>query len=181
MTAKTTRLRQVRTPASDAQSPSEGHSGETAGKSLGERLVLGFVGGLVATLSMTVFRMPTSKSLPPTAAFWSKFVGSDEPEDYPLIGLLLHFLYGAISGAIFAAVAPGSDDSEALAESKAASTGTLYGVGLSVFGSQIVLERILGLDLETDERLVFHISHVVYGLTLGTWVGSRLAAEQGEN
>lgn len=138
----------------------------------------GSLGGLVATLSMTVFRMPTSKSLPPTAVFWAKYVGSGDPEDYPVIALVLHLLYGVTSGIMFALLTPGRGDSEEVAESKGAVLGTVYGIVLSIFGSRIVLERVLGLTLETDERLVFHISHVVYGLTLGTWVGSRFGDDK---
>jgi hypothetical protein len=133
----------------------------------------GSIGGLVATLSMTIFRMPTSKSLPPTARFWAKYAGSGEPEEYPTIALALHLLYGIMGGIVFALLTPGSGDAEEVAESKGAVLGTVYGIALSVFGTKVMLERILDLDLDTDERLVFHISHIVYGLTLGTWVGSR--------
>jgi len=132
----------------------------------------------VATLSMTLFRMPTSKSLPPTARFWATYVGSGEPEDYPVIALVLHLLYGVVSGVLFAFLTPGSGDSEATAESKGALLGTVYGAALSVFGTRVVIERILKTDPDTDERLVFHISHVVYGLTLGTWVGSRFGGKK---
>ncbi len=122
--------------------------------------------------------MPTNKSLPPTADFWSKYVGSGDPEDYPVIALVLHLLYGVMSGIIFAILTPGQGDSEEVAGTKGAVLGTVYGSLLSIFGSQVVLDRILGTDTEKDERLVFHISHVVYGLTLGTWVGSRFGIDK---
>jgi hypothetical protein len=32
--------------------------------------------------------------------------------------------------------------------------------------------------LDADERLVFHVGHLVYGLTLGTWLGSRTSDER---
>ncbi len=142
-----------------------------------EAVTYGSLGGFVATLSMTVFRMPTSKSLPPTAEFWAKFVGSGEPEEYPAIALVLHFLYGIGSGVMFALISPGRSEPDEIAESKGALLGTVYGTVLSIFGARVVLSRILDLNLDTDELLVFHISHVVYGLTLGTWVGSRFANE----
>ena len=138
------------------------------------RLFLGIVGGSLATLVMTAFRMPTSRSLPPTANFWAKFVASGDPEDYPAVGLVLHLLYGVGAGVVFAMVSPGRGEPDALAETKDALLGTAYGVGLSLFGSQVILEGLIGMELQTDERLVFHLSHVIYGLTLGTWVGSRL-------
>lgn len=146
---------------------------DDASKTLGAAVKYGSIGGLIATVTMTVFRMPTSKSLPPTARFWATFVGKGEPEEYPVVALLLHLVYGTVGGVFFALLTPGSGDSEAAAESKGALLGTVYGVALSIFGMRVLLERLLDADPDTDERLVFHISHVVYGLTLGTWVGSR--------
>lgn len=150
---------------------------DDATTTLGAALTYGSLGGFVATVSMTVFRMPTSKSLPPTAQFWATFVGGGEPEEYPVVALLLHLVYGIGGGVFFALLSPGREDDETVAESKGAILGTVYGVGLSVFGMRVLLERILDTDPDTDERLVFHISHVVYGLTLGTWVGSRFGNE----
>lgn len=154
-------------------------SGDNEARStLVDAIVYGSLGGLVATLSMTAFRMPTNKSLPPTAIFWAKYVGSGEPEDYPVIAIILHLLYGIVSGILFAILTPGDGDSEEVAESKGALLGTAYGTILSVFGTQVILSRVLGQDPDTDERLVFHISHIVYGLTLGTWVGSRFGVDK---
>ncbi|MFC7081389.1 hypothetical protein [Halorussus caseinilyticus] len=51
--------------------------------------------------------------------------------------------------------------------------GSVYALALSVFGERIVLGRLLGLDLDVDERLVFHAGHLIYGLGLGTLFGSR--------
>lgn len=153
-------------------------SDDSAERPLGSfvrRVELGFSGGLIATLVMTAFRIPTSRSLPPTAYFWATFVGGGSPEDHPLAGLLLHLVYGALGGVGFAVLAPGRDRPEATAESMDAVLGTVYGILLSVFGVRVVLGRLLGMDLTDDERLVFHLSHVVYGLALGTWLGSRLS------
>lgn len=141
-------------------------------------LTYGSLGGLVATLSMTAFRMPTSKSLPPTARFWATYVGAGDPEEYPLIAIALHLLYGVFGGITFALLTPGRRDPEEIAETKGAVLGTVYGLALSVFGSQVILEGVLGVAPDRDERLVFHISHIIYGMTLGTWVGSRFGDER---
>jgi hypothetical protein len=53
--------------------------------------------------------------------------------------------------------------------------GLLYGIALSAFGEWIVLNRIL--DVEPDDRFAFHVGHVLYGITLGAWVGTRTRAE----
>lgn len=135
----------------------------------------------MATAVMTAFRLPVSRSLPPTAAFWARYVGSGEPSEYPLVGLVLHVAYGAGAGGLFALVAPGRGRPDVVAESRNAVLGTVYGLCLSAFGARVVLGRLLGMDLEPDERLVFHASHAVYGLTLGTWLGSRLGGHAGDD
>ncbi|MFB6129881.1 MAG: hypothetical protein ABEJ28_03560 [Salinigranum sp.] len=66
------------------------------------------------------------------------------------------------------------DGGEVGRERRGTGLGFLYGVLLSLFGVSVVLERLLGMDLEPDERFVFHVSHVVYGLTLGAWFGSNV-------
>jgi len=38
-------------------------------------LIRGVVGGLIATVLMTLYRFPVFRALPPTADFWAKYVG----------------------------------------------------------------------------------------------------------
>lgn len=132
--------------------------------------------GLVATVVMTAYRLPVARSLPPTARFWAQYVGGGDPAEYPVEGLVLHLVYGTAAGGVFGLLFAGrTDGSEARDEWKGILGATAYGLALSVFGVRVVLARVLGMtDLEPDERLVFHVSHVVYALTLGTMVGSRL-------
>lgn len=137
-----------------------------------DRIVAGTVGGLVATAVMTAFRASISASLPPTAAFWAQYVGSGDPDDHALAAVLLHFAYGATAGLAYAVAAPLPED-EYRAERRGAVTGVVYGLALSAFGERALVEGLLGMELAADERLVFHLGHVVYGLTLGIWVGSR--------
>jgi len=151
--------------------------GQAERKASRKRASLGFRGGFIATVVMTLFRMPISLSPPPTANFWATYIGTEDPADYQLVGLILHLAYGVMGGIVFAMIAPGKGESDAMAETKNATVGSLYGFALSIFGLRIILERILDMNLAEDERLVFHLSHVIYGLTLGTWVGSRLGAE----
>lgn len=139
------------------------------------RIGLGILGGLIATVAMTVFRMPISDSLPPTANFWAKYVGGGEPEDHPVAGLILHLVYGAGGGALFGLLAPipsiGAEHSQ---EVRGVVAGLVYGGVLSVFGERAILVGLLGMDPQPDERLIFHLGHVIYGLTLGAWVGSKV-------
>lgn len=137
-------------------------------------LLVGLVGGTIATAVMTTFRFPISRSPPPTAWFWAEFIGGGEPEEYAGRGLVLHLLYGAVGGGVFGAlVGPHLSGLEVTRERRATLLGAIYGILLSLFGVSVVLERVLGMELEPDERFVFHVSHLVYGLALGTWFGSR--------
>jgi len=152
------------------------------------RLAAGAEGGFVATLVMTAYRLPVSRSLPPTATLWSRFVAGGRPEDHPVPAVALHLLYGTVAGAVFGLLAPlrgrepSTEPGESVAEAsdetaRLEAVGLLVGVGyalaLSAFGERALLDRLLDVELDADESLVFHAGHVVYGLSLGTWVGSR--------
>lgn len=133
----------------------------------------GAKGGFIGTVVMTTFRVPIARSLPPTADFWAKYVGAGGPDEYTIQGILLHLLYGAGSGVVFASFcSPRETGSEAKKERQGILRGAVFGLLLSVFGVQVVLKRLLDMDLEPDERLIFHVSHAIYGLTLGAWIGS---------
>lgn len=135
-------------------------------------VVLGFIGGTFATLVMTVFRMPISNSLPPTANFLAKFLGG-EPDDYRLSALILHIGYGAAGGGVYGFLfANGDARTRAGIELRDITRALGYSFGLSLFGSRIILSKVLGMDLDPDEALIFHVGHAVYGLALGAWVGS---------
>lgn len=135
--------------------------------------VLGLEGGVIATLVMTAFRMPISHSLPPTANFWAKYVGDGEPDDYPLISFLLHVGYGIMGGGVYGLVFDDPEgESRATIELFDLLRGLVYGLAASIFGSRVVLRHVIGMDLEADEALIFHVGHVMYGLTLGAWIGS---------
>lgn len=136
----------------------------------------GALGGLFATLTMTVYRAPIAQSLPPTEEFWKRYGPGEGDDETPMVALLLHLAYGVgagtVFGATFASIYPG-EESEARREADCAFLSMLYGVILSLFGEHVVLKRLLAMDLAADEALVFHGGHLVYAFTLGTWVGSR--------
>lgn len=147
---------------------------ETRGWSPGRAVVSGCVGGAIGTVVMTIYRLPVFRALPPTAEFWAQYVGGGDAEEYTAAGLLLHLLYGVAAGAVlgpvYAALAsrlPVRRDATGMV------CGAAYGLALSVFGERVLLERLLGRELEREHALVFHAGHLVYGLTLGTWLGTR--------
>lgn len=144
-------------------------------RAIARRALLGGISGLMATVVMTAFRMPISRSPPPTANFWAKYIAGGDPADHTSIGLLLHLAYGTGGGLLFALLSPSRGTrSEAGAETRGVLSGLGYGVLLSAFGSRVILEGLLQMDLDRDERFIFYVSHVVYGLTLGAWHGSYL-------
>lgn len=146
---------------------------------LGPGILRGLQAGFVATLIMTAFRLPIMRSLPPSANFWSEYVGDGEPNDYPVIGLLLHLLYGTSAGAVFGGLFTLLDSERTIeSEQRGLLWGAVYGMVLSVFGSRGMLQELLDIWLETDELTLFHAGHLVYGLALGAWVGSRTEGVQ---
>ncbi|WP_135826359.1 hypothetical protein [Halorussus ruber] len=164
-------------PSLDTDSD-ESRPPEEASSSRRHRLAEGTEGGLVATLVLTAYRLPVSHALPPTAEFWSKFVAGGDSADHTLPALVLHLLYGAGAGALFGALFPAREPRETVGrELTGLLLATGYALALSVFGERVVLGRLLDMDLEADESLVFHVGHLVYGLTLGTWLGSRTSAD----
>ncbi|ACM56732.1 hypothetical protein [Halorubrum lacusprofundi] len=137
-------------------------------------LIRGVVGGLIATVLMTLYRFPVFRALPPTADFWAKYVGSGDAEAYPGIGLLLHFLYGGVAGGLFG-VGISLLDFRNERERRLGVIGLslVYSLALSAFGTRVLFRYLLDEELESDETVIFHVGHVIYGLTLGTWIGFR--------
>lgn len=134
----------------------------------------GVQAGFVATVIMTAFRLPIMRSLPPSANFWSQYVTGGDPSEHTVAGLLLHVIYGTSAGAVFGGLfALLSAERSIEPEQRGLVWGSVYGMGLSAFGSQVMLEEILDIRLEADELALFHAGHLVYGLALGAWVGSR--------
>ncbi|WP_394349475.1 DUF6789 family protein [Natronococcus pandeyae] len=173
-----TRLRRLR-PSADT----EGHTEESDNYSRGAHAVSaairGIQAGFVATLIMTAFRLPILRSLPPSANFWAKYVTGGDPEDHPLVGLILHFAYGIQGGMIFGALFALFDADRSIEpEQRGLVWGSVFGMALSAFGSQVMLKELLDIRLDADELALFHAAHLVYGLSLGAWVGSRTEGVQ---
>jgi len=138
------------------------------------RVRIGAAGGLVATVVMTAFRLPISRSLPPTDEFWRTYVHRDGSGSATVPALLLHLLYGAGAGVAYATLGSRvARPPEASAELRGVVTAVVYSLFLSAFGQQVLLRGLLNEDLDPDEALIFHLGHVIYGITLGAWLGSR--------
>ncbi len=134
----------------------------------------GLIGGLIASVLMSLYRFPLFRALPPTSEFWATYIGEEEPEEYFRVGLVLHLLYGTAAGGVFGlgfSLLDFRTERDRRFGAIALSLG--YGLVLSLFGTRVVFERLLDEELEPDEAAVFHVGHVIYGLTVGTWLSSR--------
>jgi len=130
----------------------------------------GLVGGLIATIVMTVFMMALGDaSPPPTALFWSKYVGDGEPDEYMMQGMVLHMLYGIIAGLVFVVVVPligisiGSMTTAVL-------FGLVYGFVLFLGAAIFWMNVVLDIDAEMPMVAMFLLFHLIYGGVLGVWL-----------
>lgn len=138
-------------------------------------MLRGFAAGGVATVVMTCFRAPISRSPPPPAWLWRKYVADDDddnPDRTVVASAVLHLLYGIVAGGVFGAIVGSRGGHTNGDEKPSTAFGLLYGVVLSAFGDVVLLQWLLRLDLDAGERFIFHVGHVVYGLALGAWFGS---------
>jgi hypothetical protein len=120
---------------------------------------------------MTLYRFPVFRALPPTADFWAKYVGGGAPETHFGTGLVLHFLYGGAAGGLFGVLIDGLEfDDERKHSLGVLGLSLAYGLALSTFGTRFVFRYLLDEELEPNEAVIFHVGHVIYGLTLGTWL-----------
>lgn len=132
-------------------------------------LLSGLVGGLVATVVMSMVMMTMGGGPPPTAALLAKFRGG-EPEAYKMPGMLLHLLYGTVAGAVLvvavSTVAPGITSLTAWV-----GIGLAYGIVLLLGGAMGWVKGVIGLEPDKQMMVGFAVVHIVYGLVLGAWLG----------
>lgn len=134
----------------------------------------GLVGGVIATAVMTLYRYPVFRALPPTAEFWAEYVQSGDPKSFLPQALFLHLLYGAIGGAVGSLCYHVTLSVTDLDRTwLGVGGGALYGGALSVFGMEVMIGLLLDQELDRDEKFVFHVGHLIYGLSLGTWLSNR--------
>ena len=135
-------------------------------------LIGGLVAGFVATIVMTVFMMVLGDdSPPPTALFWSKYVGDGDPSDYMMQGMVLHLLYGTIAGGVFAAIVPLLGFVSVATVGSAVLWGLGYGIVLFVGAAIFWMNIVLGMEPEMKVAGMFLFFHLIYGGILGAWLG----------
>lgn len=135
-------------------------------------IINGIVGGLVATVVMTAVKVTVGPSgPPPTAALWAQYVGDGEPPDYKQQGMILHFLYGAIAGAIYVPVFTAFNLGMPISTWVGGIVwGAIWGILLFVVAAAVWVKGILGMEPESGQAAFMAGNHVVYGVVLGAWV-----------
>lgn len=138
-------------------------------------VIAGLAGGLVATIVMTLLMMVMGDGgPPPTAGLVAKFAGG-EPEDYPMLGMVLHFIYGTVAGAVFAVgVSVVGLNLESF--TVAVGLGLVYGIILMIGGMVFWMRMVIGMDPDRDMMMMFGTVHVVYGVVLGAFLGAGILA-----
>lgn len=133
-------------------------------------ILTGLIGGLIATILMTIVMRGMGGGPPPTAALLAKFRGGS-PDDYMMPGMLLHLLYGTIAGGVLVAVVTGTT----LGIEGTVSwtiTGIVYAIVLMVLGAIVWIRMVIGMEPDRGMMLQFGIVHLVYGVVLGVWIGA---------
>jgi hypothetical protein len=134
-------------------------------------VLLGLVGGLLATIVMTITMVLAGDGgPPPTAALIATVTGGD-PADHRISGMLLHLLYGTCAGAVFALGLPAIGVANA-AVPVAIGLGLLYGLVLMIGGVLIWVRSIIGIEPDRAMAVQFGVVHAVYGVVLGAIVGA---------
>ena len=137
-------------------------------------LLGGLVGGVVATIVMTVFMTALGDdSPPPTAVFWSKYIGDGDPDESMMPGMALHMFYGIGAGIALALILPlvGFGD---VALRVVLGIGLGYGFVLFVFAAAFWMNVVLALDPEPKQVGSFLLFHLIYGGVLGGVLGAGL-------
>lgn len=116
----------------------------------------GVVGGLAATVVMTMLMMT---------------LGDGAPTDYMPQGMVMHVLYG-LGAAVALAVALPLVGFETLTLVTAAGIGLAYGAVLFVFAAIFWMKIVLAMDPEPPQVAQFLLFHLAYGVVLGGVLGA---------
>lgn len=138
-------------------------------------LVNGLVGGIVATAVMTaVMMLFGDDSPPPPAAFYAKYVGDGPPTDYMPQGMVLHFIYGAIAGAVLIPVAGAVGLVSLSTLTGGIIWGLIWAIVLFVGAAGFWMNVVLDVEATRSQVAFFLLNHLVYGVVLGAWVSLEL-------
>jgi hypothetical protein len=146
----------------------------TVDTNMASTVTVGLVGGLVATIVMTITMVLAGDGGPPPTAALVATVAGGDPADHQLPGMLLHLLYGTAAGAVFALGLPVFGFRNA-AVPVTTGLGLLYGLVLMIGGVVVWLRLIVGIEPDRAMAMQFGAVHAVYGVVLGAVVGAGLS------
>ncbi len=144
------------------------------------RFLTGLLGGTLAGLAMAVFSMSVSLLRGPGLWMPVKLIGgfvlgpraisiSDAFDLIPILsGLIIHMLVSAGLGGVFAVL------SLRLPHVTIALYGVVYALVIWFLALFVLLPVVDPLLVNNTNPALFAISHIVYGIVLGAWVGLRV-------
>lgn len=137
-------------------------------------ILSGLIGGLVATVVMSIVMMAMGGGPPPTANFLAKFLGG-QPDEYKMPGMVLHLGYGTVAGGVLVFLVQATNLGLAsLTEWLVA--GVVYAIILLIGGAVVWIMGVIGMKPDRDMLVGFTVVHIVYGLVLGGWLGFGILA-----
>lgn len=144
-----------------------------------EHVFAGLVGGLVGTVGMSALMMPMMKGQPSaTQIFASKFLNKKTPEENKMLGMVVHFTYGAVMGVVFALAVEAVWGAATLRTVALAGYGAGWGVVL--FMGMFFWMMILGMNkgmasMSAGQKMGMMggmlLAHLLYGALLGGVLG----------
>ncbi|MFB6219603.1 MAG: hypothetical protein ABEH77_10610 [Halobacteriaceae archaeon] len=135
----------------------------------GVTLPTGAVWGIAGAVAMVVVMQARGgEAPPPFAVFWAEFVGDGDPDAAMPQALVLHLVYAAGAGAVFAAVFSSFDLGLPITGFAGGIVwGLVWAAVLFVVGAVGWVNGVLGMDPEREQVLTFALAHLAYGVSIG--------------
>ena len=132
-------------------------------------ILSGLVGGLLGAIVSAALKRAAGAEPAPSATVWAMYFGDGEPDHYELEGTVVHVLYGAGAGALFALLA-GSLSLGLATAGDALLWAVVWAAVLAVIA--VGFWGIVFIGEAPDPRgLAEHgAGHLVFAVVLGLWV-----------
>lgn len=129
-------------------------------------IVSGLIGGLLGAVLTGAVVSSVDDGHRPPAVVWAMYFGNGDPDRYRLQGTLVHLLYGAGAGAVFASFAR-SLSLDLTTVSSAVTWAVVWAAVLAVIAVGFWSTVAIGDDLDPRSLAELSAEHLAYGITLG--------------
>jgi hypothetical protein len=143
------------------------------------QVVVGVIGGLIGGVLMAIFSMSMSVMRGPGMWMPVKLIGGfvlgpsaiNEVEAFDFTpiasGLLIHMVVSAVLGGLFGALA------SKLPDVTVALYGVVYALAIWFVALFFVLPIVDPLLVNNTNPVLFAVSHIIYGVSVGWWISTR--------